>query len=286
MLNVESRPQIHKRQVKVDFTEGVPKYWHSNDAIKTRILDSFSIQFPTIERWHISNVRASLKFIDDESVKSEAKGFIFQEGQHAALHDDYNNFIASQGIEIAEHLSINQASVDWLDKNFSLKMRVALSAGIEHFTALIAENLFEKEILNGANEKMRAAWEWHAYEEIEHRTVLFDVYKHGMKGSYLRRIFIYLFSLIFIAKNANTHLYMLLKRDGYPVNYKTKLQILKILFQKNGFMRVSFKNFLAYLKPGFNPLYMPPPNKAKSWHDGYHVNDNIFEASQTLNPPV
>ncbi|MFQ3226665.1 MAG: putative metal-dependent hydrolase [Arenicella sp.] len=276
------RPNIHKRRVKVDFTTGVPRYWLGGDILKTRILDSFSIQFPSIERWHINNVKQSMRYIDDEQLKSEVKDFIFQEGQHAALHEDYNNFIKDQGVDIESHLNMNSAALDWIDKNLSLKMRVALSAGIEHYTALIAENLFENNILDSANEKMRAAWEWHAYEEMEHRAVLFDVYEKGVKGGYFRRIFIYLIAIIFIYKNAMGHLYKLIEVDGYSPTWRTRLKIWKIMLGPKGFTRVSVKNFLSYLKPSFNPINIPQLTVTKTWFDGYQKNDDIFEASHAV----
>ena len=49
---------------------------------------------------------------------------------------------------------------------------------MEHFTALLAEQLLDDEhFVRQADPEMIKIWQWHALEELEHKSVAYDVYE-------------------------------------------------------------------------------------------------------------
>jgi predicted metal-dependent hydrolase len=66
--------------------------------------------------------------------------------------------------------------------------RVALIAAIEHYTAFLGDWVLNAEELDrrGADPTMLDLLRWHGAEEVEHRSVAFDLFQH-LDGGYRRR---------------------------------------------------------------------------------------------------
>ena len=68
--------------------------------------------------------------------------------------------------------------------------RLSAIAAIEHFTAVLGEWILndsgELDVI-GADPAMLDLMRWHGSEEVEHRSVAFDVYQH-LSGNYVRRL--------------------------------------------------------------------------------------------------
>lgn len=58
-------------------------------------------------------------------------------------------------------------------------MNLAIIAGFEHLTTLFAEFALETDFLAEAEPKLRELFEWHGAEEIEHKSVAYDVFQNA-----------------------------------------------------------------------------------------------------------
>src|SRR5581483_5823835 len=139
----------------------------------------------------------ALPYITDERLREEAIGFIGQEQMHATSHAGYHDVLAAHGIDIEPvvrntgqmlrtlfggHGLSGRAEQRWLAE------RLAFFAGMEHFTAIVGQWLLDADALDraGMHPVMLDLLRWHGAEEVEHRSVLFDVFEH-IDGSYARR---------------------------------------------------------------------------------------------------
>ncbi len=135
--------------------------------------------------------------------------------------------------------------------------QLAATIALEHFTAILAEELLSDDsILDGAPPQMAALWRWHAIEETEHKAVAFDVFQSmvgtGFRAYLLRCSIMLSASARFIGQTAYTH-YRLMKHDGLHRDWKGWRVFLRFLFTKPGVLRKIALPWLGYFKPGFHP---------------------------------
>ena len=119
-------------------------------------------------------------------------------------------------------------------------------------------------MLEDSNPKMKLLFNWHFAEEIEHKSVAFEVYE-DLYGSYLLRITGALLVVpLFYTINTFGTLY-LLWQDKRLFRLNTWRDYCTFLF-KGGALAHTLRNLIAYLSPGFNP----------SQQNDYALAENFF----------
>jgi len=186
MTATKSVTPIVPRDLDVDF-RAVPRHWLASNATVTAIANGVNLLFPHGERFFVRSVKHFLGEIDDPALRAAIKGFFGQEGRHAHAHDEFNQILRTQGVEIDRFLERYKRISSWLEAHLSPKLNLAITAAAEHFTAILAEGAFSQNVLDKAAPEMRALLAWHAAEEIEHKAVAFDVLQK-VDPSYALRI--------------------------------------------------------------------------------------------------
>ncbi len=153
---------------------------------------ALSMTMPYLEPYLIRTMKVAIKRISDPALAEDARRFSQQEGHHYRNHAVLNDRIRAQFDEsVAAALRGIEADLEADYQRFtrtrSLRFNLAYAEGFEAMTCAAAlaaaeHGAFESETLPGAE-----MWAWHMAEEIEHRTVAFDVYAH-LVGSYPYRI--------------------------------------------------------------------------------------------------
>lgn len=182
-----TRTAITPRKPKFDFS-GVPRHWLGGNRLATHIANGVNMLFPAGERFFVRSVNHYLDDLDDPALVAAARGFFGQEGKHAKAHDDYNELLRAQGYDIDGFLDLVQKlAYEWLEPRTPPALRLAATAAAEHFTAIMAENAFRQQPMRFAHPVMRDLLMWHAAEEIEHKSVAFDVLQK-VNPSYALRV--------------------------------------------------------------------------------------------------
>ena len=273
---------------KLDFDLGgdIPKYWFGNDVFKSRYFDALSTIFPEGERYFISCVRDYRDQVTDPKLLQEIKDFIRQEGQHGAIHNQYNERLKAQGIDVdmlerIEHHMLFNIVRKYVPK----KSTIAETAAAEHLTAIMAHSFFErKEVLAQADPRMRAMYAWHAMEEIEHKAVAFDVMQKVAKASYLRRII----AMMLVTLGFNIHALLvtryMLKVDGFSRWQRAKLWAKGLwwLYKPGGLFLSIFGHYIQYYKPGFHPWQMGQMRSYQLWLDTFNRTGSPILAGEAL----
>lgn len=253
----EARP-IPVRRMAFDFSNERP-YWVLGEPSLTHLLHALSAAFPEGERSFMESVAHYRKQITDPVLKKEVARFLAQEATHAKAHEELNAWVRTQGFDNEPLLASVKTRIDQARKHAPPIMRLAATCALEHFTAIMAEQLLtEPGMLAQFDPKMAELWLWHAIEETEHKAVAFDVYEH-VGGTYAGRVV----AMAIVTARFLTHIawmkHQLMKNDPNVRDVKglaglrVRLQATWTLWGDPGWFRRLVPAYLDYYRPGFHP---------------------------------
>jgi uncharacterized protein len=241
---------ITVRNLHFQFDAAIPRHWHGGQRAVTALLDSHSLFFPLGERFFVDSVKESLPLLQDPELRKQARLFCGQEGIHQREHDNYNRMLEARGYP-AVRLERWVSRMLRVTRAITLpRWRLAITCGLEHFTATAANRvLTQPSTFAAAHPHMRAFWRWHAAEEIEHKSIPFDMYQQ-LGGHYVERVVIMFLAMLTFRTAAFVFLCAFLWTD-------------RALFSRNAWSelfawlaiggRDFFRDYRAYYRPGFHP---------------------------------
>jgi predicted metal-dependent hydrolase len=157
---------------------------------------ALSLLLPYLEPYLIRSMNHAKAHVTDPKLQSDIAIFNGQEGQHYQQHRKFNEAVRLGAAE--ERVRELEAELAEDYRRFSaqrtLRFNLAYAEGFEAFTLAMARFFFATrrfELLEPP--RVRELVEWHLVEELEHRTVAFDVYAH-VCGSYFYRLFVGLYA--------------------------------------------------------------------------------------------
>ena len=145
---------IPRRNVELDLDPTVvPRDWYDGDPFVSSHLDALSLLFPEGERFFVDSVKQLRHLVDDPDLQRRIAGFIGQEAMHGKEHRAFNALIDAPGVE------------RWLRgflqgvvrRVLSPRSQLAVTAALEHFTAMMAESLLRRPSMREPTQK-NVAW--------------------------------------------------------------------------------------------------------------------------------
>jgi len=187
-MSVHSAPTPRVRKMGRSF-EDLPRHWFFGHPLHTAVVNALSLLFPAGERFFIRSVKHFEERIEDPGLRAAMRGFYGQEAHHQKEHLAANAAMEAQGFELATFMSWwERFAFEVVEPRFSPEVRLAATAAAEHFTATLAEVALTGGTLDHAHPAMRALLKWHAAEEIEHKSVAYDVLQ-AVDPRYRTRVF-------------------------------------------------------------------------------------------------
>lgn len=252
-----SPPDIIVRE-NIDFgLDGdFPRFWYAGDPYKTRLFDAMQLTFPEGERFFMKSVGAFRSAIKDPVLAQEVKDFMRQEGAHGIAHTVYHDVLRNQGLPVDRLLRENKAVLDGYSARFSRGFNIALTSAFEHFTGLLAETFFShEETTQGMDHRIRALMAWHAMEEMEHKSVAFDVMSKVANVGYFTRSLALIRAMWRLRTIIFVYADHLLQADGYAWLARKAMFVknMRWMFAKRGVLALPAGAFLGYLRPSFHP---------------------------------
>ncbi len=190
----------YRRMVRFDWSE-TPIHWVPGDPFSTHMMNVLHLLLPEGERHFIKAVLEASSLVDDPELEASIKPFIQQESWHAWAHQVVLDHLAEQGIDtkpytdrLGRTLSVTLGDPPKFFppplKRWWLYRRLADVAALEHFTAVLGQWVLQNRGLDYARTDpvMLDLLRWHGAEEVEHRSLVFDVYQH-VCGNYFIRAF-------------------------------------------------------------------------------------------------
>ncbi|MGW4482377.1 metal-dependent hydrolase [Amycolatopsis sp. NPDC004368] len=185
---------LHARDVHFDWA-ALPMHWIPGEPQATHSINVLHIALPEGERWFVEVFKQAVPLIRDERLREDVLGFIGQEAVHAEAHDGAARHLEAAGLNVRPYV----AQMEWMFRRLLgdragageewLVERLAIIAAIEHYTAFLGQWVLDAKALDaaGSDPTMLDLLRWHGAEEVEHRSVAFDLFCH-LDGRYSRRV--------------------------------------------------------------------------------------------------
>lgn len=196
--------RLQQRRVQFDWSQ-TPLHWLPQQPFTSHFINEINLLLPAGEFWFCKLYNQALPLVKDAKLREDVQGFIRQEAMHARAHDGaIAEYLGAHGVETESYMR----RVSWLfevalaDTPFGRKIpriaqrqwlvfRLGLIAAIEHMTCVLGKYALDNRRWDelGADPVLLDLIRWHGAEEVEHRSVAFDLYKH-LGGSYPTRYYL------------------------------------------------------------------------------------------------
>ena len=257
-----STPPIIIRKMGFLFDD-MPRHWFGGDPVRTHIVNGLHFVFPAGERFFIRSVKQYRDRVSDE-LRERIVGFSGQEAQHQAEHRRAFRAIEEQGYDVRSFLDwYEHLAYDVIEKSTRPIWRLAATAALEHYTAALGELVLSSDILDDCDPAMRDLLLWHACEEIEHKSVAFDVLQAVDPRYRIRALGFGIGTVTLFYFWGRGTLHMLEQEEAADESERSSA--MRLL---GSALRDVAPRILDYLRPDFHP----------DDHDNYHLAADYLQA--------
>jgi len=259
---------LRPRDVRFDW-RNLPLVWIPAEVFASHYINVLHLLLPEGERWFVKVFSEALPMIEDEQLREDVVGFIGQEGVHAASHQGVQDYFNDNGLDCRPFVAeiealfrriLGDRGLEGRAKQEWLIERCAVIAGLEHLTAVLGDWILNSPRLDevGADPTMLDLLRWHGAEEVEHRSVAYDVFQH-LDGRYSRRVRAYALggtTLFWLWWRGVSYLMAHDPSEPDPAQ-RPRPGLLKLLDAERrrlvpGALRLGWASW-KYLRPGYHP---------------------------------
>jgi uncharacterized protein len=248
----EARPPLEVRHRHYRYDESIPKYFDSGNVLLTHEWNALNLMIPGGERYFIRSVQRLASEAKDPGLKLQIKGFIGQETMHYKETDRCLKLLENAGFPVGEYQAWQDRLLRRLERLSLPTQNLAGTAGAEHYTAVQALWHLQNHYCDKFPPAMRDITQWHGAEELEHKSVAFDLLQEVAPCNYFVRALGFVSAMIVNWISYRKALRMLLKWEGLSRAQireerkrarKTRIPIFSLRIPR----------LLDYLRPGFHP---------------------------------
>ena len=266
---------IPPRQVSFKIPRETGRYPAHNNATVTLFLAMLSAGFPPGERFFVESVRRFRHQITDPELKAAVSGFIGQESIHGREHERLNEFLQERGINTRIPERAVKVGLRLLER-LPAKQQLACTTLMEHFTALLAEELLtDQEFTGEFDPEFLPMWQWHALEELEHKAVAYNVQELVGNDRRMRWLATVYVGVTVLPTLLGSWVYLLAK-EGKLTDTADLTKGLNLLFGRNGFVSRILPKMSIYSARSFHPNKHNTKALEKQWRE------KLFGAQGTL----
>lgn len=260
-ISVQSLQRIVRRNVIIPLDKNKKfSFYYEDNTVVTSLFVVLSAMFPPGEMFFIESVRNVRDQLTDEKLLEDIRNFIAQEAFHSREHKSLNeHLVQSNYPEVVEIEALTKARLDKFRKLSKIE-QLAATVVMEHFTATLARLLLTDPLIKQkTTQESRNLWEWHALEELEHKSVAFDALK-AIGGNTVRNRRLALIRVArFIAPITFDYWIQILKRKDIKFSVKELKDAFYLAFggvNRLGIFSRTFIEMLDVRDQHFDPLDM------------------------------
>ena len=148
-----------RRNLRFPLTARDLKDWHAAGPEVSHYINALSVFFPGGERFFIHSLRNYRDTITDARTKRHVTAFIGQEAMHGREHDVLNRALDDLGMPAARLERGIDGLLEWIKAKVPRSAQLAITMGLEHYTALLGEQLLtHDDVVAGACPALAALW--------------------------------------------------------------------------------------------------------------------------------
>ena len=167
---------IPPRQLNFRLPDELSSWPYADNATATLFLATLSAIFPPGEDFFVQSVVHFRDRVVEEDLRARVAGFTAQEVIHSREHDRLNGAFRARGFPVGVPEKAVAGALKLLQQT-SRRQQLACTALMEHFTAVLAEDILgTDEFRERVHADIAELWLWHALEELEHKSVTYEVY--------------------------------------------------------------------------------------------------------------
>lgn len=257
---------IEPRKVRFDYAEMSKACFFTNNIVSSAFFVGLSATFPEGEAEFIRSVNLFKDQITDPKLLEEVEQFTAQEAHHSLQHKRINKKFSDAGYPIEDIESNIKKELKSRATDWAAERRLRQTVSAEHFVATMAHWLLRNpEALDPTPKVFKNLMLWHAIEEVEHKSVAFDVYKEAVGDMKKLRRHYWYFALVDFPLSTWMITRHLLKQGGFKVTWRNRIDFLKLLFGKKGIFRSEFSVYAQFVKKDFHPWQHDNSDLINKW---------------------
>ena len=254
------RPVLRRVDLGIDDLDD--RVWNPDAPEFVAAANAVSLLMPSVEPYFAGAVRRALPDLDPE-LSDTARTFVRQELEHQRQHRRFNLRLVERFPGLRRPELRARRVYGWLARTRSLRFSVAFAAASETIAYSLARWTSDHlaEFLRGADPVAAHRFVWHLAEEVEHKSVAFDVWaavdgsrRHYACAGALSLVLLAWLSLWSIAVQLHHE-----RRLHHPSTWwRTERLVLRFTFE------VVPTKILSSL-PGHHPDQLPDPDWYGRW---------------------
>lgn len=256
---------ITVRRPTFDLTH-LPRQWVGGSRLGTWFGNAGHVFIALGEEFFIDAVRAYRDRVEDPALRREVASFIGQEAVHARVHQSVWDELRDQGVPVDTYAGLIEQLRRTLEPLVPAELRLATTAALEHFTAAFGRAFLDEDLDGVLPEPMAALLAWHGAEELEHRSVAFDVLAGVDDDVALRVMGLALAAtLLLLVPGAGVALFAASDLVRGRLRPGVRLPNPALLGMSARFLRRLGHDVAQYVKPSFHPGREALPASYDDW---------------------
>jgi predicted metal-dependent hydrolase len=242
--------------VRLTHDEGLDPAWNPRYPELAFAVDGVSLLMPYAEPYFVRTIRAALPDLDAD-LRATAAAFCAQESRHQGEHRRFNDRLADGRPGIARLERWIDRTYGWLERHRSHRFSLAFAAASETIAFSIARwaDRHHHELFDDVDEATATLFQWHLAEEVEHKSVAFDVYA-AVDGSRHRHVAAAATTFTILAWFTVLTLFTLLFGSGRWRSPGCWIRLPRWAF---GIAFVTLPDLVSSLMPGHHPSHLVDP---------------------------
>jgi predicted metal-dependent hydrolase len=192
--------ELKVRQVDFAFPDDLDPAWTPYQPELAAVANSVSLLMPHLEPYVVRCIERAIPDLEDDELADQAGLFVQQERRHHGEHHRFNRILINRYRALAPLDRLAGALFGWLGRKRSAASGLAFTAAFETFAYAAARWVAprQRDLFFKADPAVAELFLWHLAEEVEHKSVAWDVNARA-GGGRLRHLAAAVFCLLVMA---------------------------------------------------------------------------------------